>query len=47
MALLDIQNLRVEFGAEADPFIAVDGLALQIDRVKWSASSANPVPARA
>src|ERR1700693_5926446 len=32
MALLDIRNLRVEFGAEADPFIAVDGLDLQIDQ---------------
>ena len=32
MALLDIQNLRIEFGAEANPFIAVDGLDLQIDQ---------------
>jgi dipeptide transport system ATP-binding protein len=32
MALLDIQNLRIEFGAEADPFTAVDGLDLQIDQ---------------
>ncbi len=31
MALLDIADLRVEFGAEAAPFIAVDGLDLQVD----------------
>jgi dipeptide transport system ATP-binding protein len=31
MALLDIQDLRVEFGTEAAPFIAVDGLDLAID----------------
>ena len=31
MALLDIQDLRVEFGTEAAPFIAVDGLDLQIE----------------
>ena len=31
MTLLDIQDLRVEFGAEAAPFIAVDGLDLAID----------------
>ena len=31
MALLDIQQLRVEFGTERSPFIAVDGLDLQIE----------------
>jgi dipeptide transport system ATP-binding protein len=31
MALLDIQNLRVEFGSTAAPFTAVDGLDLTID----------------
>ena len=31
MALLDIQQLRVEFGTERAPFIAVDGLDLQIE----------------
>lgn len=31
MALLDIDDLQVEFGTEAAPFIAVDGLDLQID----------------
>ena len=31
MALLDIQDLRVEFGSTAAPFIAVDGLDLEID----------------
>lgn len=30
MALLDIKNLRVEFGSVANPFKAVDGLDLQI-----------------
>jgi len=30
MALLDIQNLRVEFGSTSAPFTAVDGLDLQI-----------------
>ena len=32
MALLDIKNLRVEFGAEKAPFTAVDGLDLTIDQ---------------
>lgn len=32
MALLDIKNLRVEFGAENAPFTAVDGLDLTIDQ---------------
>jgi len=32
MALLDIQNLRIEFGTEASPFTAVDGLDLQIEQ---------------
>ena len=31
MALLDIDDLRVAFGTEAAPFIAVDGLDLQIE----------------
>lgn len=31
MALLDIKNLRVEFGSEKSPFTAVDGLDLVID----------------
>ena len=31
MALLDIQQLRVEFGTPRAPFIAVDGLDLQIE----------------
>ena len=31
MALLDIQDLRVEFGTETAPFIAVDGLELQVE----------------
>ena len=31
MALLNIEDLRVEFGTEAAPFIAVDGLDLQIE----------------
>ncbi|GAA4025849.1 oligopeptide/dipeptide ABC transporter ATP-binding protein [Actimicrobium antarcticum] len=31
MALLELQNLRVEFGAEKSPFTAVDGLDLTID----------------
>lgn len=31
MALLDIQNLRVEFGSEKSPFTAVDGLDLCIE----------------
>ncbi len=31
MALLDIQQLRVEFGTERSPFTAVDGLDLQIE----------------
>ncbi|MBC7514192.1 MAG: ATP-binding cassette domain-containing protein [Herminiimonas sp.] len=31
MALLDIDDLRVEFGTEAAPFIAVDGLDLQVE----------------
>ncbi|TFW00538.1 ATP-binding cassette domain-containing protein, partial [Oxalobacteraceae bacterium OM1] len=30
MALLDIKNLRVEFGSTAAPFKAVDGLDLSI-----------------
>ena len=32
MALLTIKNLRVEFGATAHPFPAVDGVDLQVDR---------------
>ena len=32
MALLDIKNLRVEFGSEKFPFTAVDGLDLVIDQ---------------
>ncbi|MBC7500636.1 MAG: dipeptide ABC transporter ATP-binding protein [Herminiimonas sp.] len=32
MALLDIKNLRVEFGAEKSPFTAVDGLDLVIEQ---------------
>ncbi len=32
MALLDIKNLRVEFGTEKSPFTAVDGLDLIIDQ---------------
>ena len=32
MALLDIKNLRVEFGAEKFPFTAVDGLDLTIEQ---------------
>jgi len=32
MALLDIQDLRIEFGSEANPFIAVDGLDLQLEQ---------------
>ena len=32
MALLDIKNLRVEFGSEKSPFTAVDGLDLAIDQ---------------
>ncbi|HCN87603.1 MAG TPA: dipeptide ABC transporter ATP-binding protein DppD, partial [Oxalobacteraceae bacterium] len=32
MALLEIKNLRVEFGAEEAPFTAVDGLDLTIDQ---------------
>ena len=32
MALLDIKNLRVQFGSEKSPFTAVDGLDLQIDQ---------------
>ena len=32
MALLDIKNLRVEFGTEKSPFTAVDGLDLMIDQ---------------
>ena len=31
MELLDIQDLRVEFGTETAPFIAVDGLELQVE----------------
>src|SRR5438034_8311194 len=32
MALLDIKNLRVEFGSTASPFTAVDGLDLTIQQ---------------
>ena len=32
MALLDIKNLRVEFGSEKSPFTAVDGLDLTIEQ---------------
>ena len=32
MALLEIKNLRVEFGSSAAPFIAVDGLDLAIEQ---------------
>jgi len=32
MALLDIQQLRIEFGTEAIPFTAVDGLDLQLEQ---------------
>ncbi|TMH37120.1 MAG: ATP-binding cassette domain-containing protein [Betaproteobacteria bacterium] len=31
MALLEVENLSVEFGAEAAPFKAVDGVSLRID----------------
>ena len=31
MALLEIENLSVEFGTEAEPFVAVDGVDLAID----------------
>src|SRR6185436_4429261 len=30
-ALLDVRNLSVEFGTEASPFRAVDGVDLQVD----------------
>ena len=32
MALLDIKNLRVEFGSTALPFTAVDGLDLTVEQ---------------
>src|SRR5438093_9396624 len=31
MALLEIENLRVEFGSAADPLIAVEGMDLVLD----------------
>ena len=31
MALLEVENLRVEFGAEADPLIAVDGVDFALE----------------
>src|SRR6266571_105719 len=31
MALLEVEGLRVEFGSEADPLIAVDGMDLTLD----------------
>ena len=31
MALLEVENLRVEFGSEAAPFKAVDGMSLSLD----------------
>ena len=31
MALLEVENLRVEFGSEAAPFKAVDGMSLALD----------------
>src|SRR6266851_10189533 len=31
MALLEIEGMRVEFGSEADPLIAVDGMELTLD----------------
>ena len=31
MALVEIEDLRVEFGAEAAPVIAVDGIDLTLD----------------
>ena len=31
MALLEVEGLRVEFGSEADPLIAVDGVDLSLD----------------
>ena len=31
MALLEVQNLSVEFGSERSPFKAVDGVSMAID----------------
>ena len=31
MPLLEVEDLRVEFGREADPLVAVDGVDLMLD----------------
>ena len=31
MALLEVENLRVEFGSQSAPFKAVDGVSLALD----------------
>jgi ABC-type dipeptide/oligopeptide/nickel transport system ATPase subunit len=45
MALLEIQNLTVEFETAAAMFRAVDGVSLSVEPARCWRSSANPAPA--
>ena len=45
MALLEVENLVVEFQTSTGAFRAVDGVSLKVHSGEVLASSANPAPA--